>query len=390
MLFNTTSENSKLSSVVDTSSPSASSAETFSHSFASLKTDYIDPNSANSSHASQTVNTRTILIRPHKSLPDETMVVSPSTVWVPNQASTDVETAYSYDDTETISVIEVTSEQSNIVLQTIYPEETTTQEYTPQVTTTAAETVTTPMWLTASTEVPSSQTIVYYTRDYIFTDTSTTFTTKLPTLTVIPTESTFSQPTDPVVTDTSFYKKWLSGALDAGSDSSSSSSGTNKDTIIGGVIGSVGGLALMLLVIYLLFCNRRKRNLIEHEKSFSHEIGRKMGYDDIGTYIGESQQPIDTNTKLQATAHSTYQATKELPAAPAFYPETGRQLQTNNPFDDEYVVSDPESQATSTTSLHSSEISSSADQDSEETDNSTAYSHATRNSQGFLTELIED
>lgn len=387
MLFNTTTDGTDYSSVVSSSDTLTESSESFSQSVASLRTDYINPDSGNSTQQPHGMKTRTVLVYPNRSHSDSDSpgIVSPSTVWVP--PSTDDSTSHTDVDTVMVTVLEMSSGPSNIVMQTIYPENTATQEYTSVEGTEATATVPTPTWLTLTTEVPSSETVVYYTRDFIFTDTSTTFTKGLPTLTVIPTEATFTTPTGPVVTDTSFYERWLSGAL----DSNSTSSGSNKDTIIGGVIGSVGGLALMILVIYLLFRKRRRRNLIEHEKSFSHDIGRKMGYDDIGTFIAQSQQTTKTTTRVSTTAHNNNKVSKSLPSVPPYVADSVRRPQTTNPFDDEYVVSiaDPESQTPSTTSLHSSFVSSSTDEGTHDTEMSVTYDENPQNAHGYLTELIE-
>lgn len=378
--------------ISSTSKSSSASSLSAVNSFKKVST------STSSSLSSFTTKSTTLL-----SSSEETLVVSPSTVWIPNVSSTDSSEHNTVtEETQMVTIVEESSTITTIgstITSTLYPAQSTDQDHpTPSGADTAtydasptdtAEVETTPTWLLPTTAIPSSETLVFYTRDYIFTDTSTTFTKKLPTLTVLPTQSSFTKPTSPVVTDTSYYQRWLSGGLDSNPKSTSS----NKDSIIGGVVGCVGGLFVMLVIIYFLYKKRRKRNLLAHEKSFSHEVGRKMGYDDIDKFIVQSRVSSDSVTQLSPAAHKTYQSTKALPSTPTNAPILPKRSEADNPFNDEYLISngDVGNPPQHSTSVHSSMLTSSSGstEDGGDTLTSTTFTESIRNSNGYLTEIIE-
>ncbi|SCU96632.1 LAME_0F16908g1_1 [Lachancea meyersii CBS 8951] len=134
----------------------------------------------------------------------------------------------------------------------------------------------TSMVSSTSRTVKRGKTVVSYTRSYIITESSTTFTTQLSRVSVLGTQeaATFSAPTAAATTDLAFYNRWLSGTLDSGQFSGSVSSG-HRNTIIASVVGSVGGFLLAALIIWAMFFWRRKRR-VNTTRGFSHEIGCRL------------------------------------------------------------------------------------------------------------------
>lgn len=113
-----------------------------------------------------------------------------------------------------------------------------------------------------------------YTQMYEITGSSTTFSTGLPTTTVIDAQlstSIFSTPKSTMTKDLEFYEKWANGNL-----ATTSLNQSRKNKIIGGVVGGVGGLILCCLVIFFFFWKKRKDS--KKVKGFSSEIGRRAGY----------------------------------------------------------------------------------------------------------------
>ena len=107
MLFNTTTDGTDYSSVVSSSDTLTESSESFSQSVASLRTDYINPDSGNSTQQPHGMKTRTVLVYPNRSHSDSDSpgIVSPSTVWVP--PSTDDSTSHTDVDTAMVTVLEM-------------------------------------------------------------------------------------------------------------------------------------------------------------------------------------------------------------------------------------------------------------------------------------------
>ncbi|SCU87302.1 LADA_0E03180g1_1 [Lachancea dasiensis] len=130
-----------------------------------------------------------------------------------------------------------------------------------------------------SLSVDSGHTVMSYSRSYVITDSSTTFSTELSRVTVIGTQaaSTFSAPTSVVTTDVAFYHRWLGGTLDSGSFTGSVSK-HHRNTIIASVVGSVGGFLLAILFIWLFLIRRRRKHQSSLDKSFSHDIGCRLDH----------------------------------------------------------------------------------------------------------------
>ncbi|SCV02554.1 LAMI_0H00496g1_1 [Lachancea mirantina] len=128
-----------------------------------------------------------------------------------------------------------------------------------------------------SLTAPSGDTWLPYTRSYVFTAPSTTITTDLVRSTLLPTKrtSSYTAPTAVITTDISYYKKWLDGSIN-GADVTPSTN--NKNTIIGSVVGSVGGFLLICFLTWFLLYRRRRKPAQITEKSFSHDIGCRLDY----------------------------------------------------------------------------------------------------------------
>ncbi|SCU93059.1 LAFA_0F14466g1_1 [Lachancea sp. 'fantastica'] len=120
------------------------------------------------------------------------------------------------------------------------------------------------------------KTAVSYTRSYVITESSTTFTTQLTRVSVLNTNkaATFTAPTAAVTTDVAFYNRWLSGTLDSGQSSGSISAG-HRNAIIASVLGSVGGFFIAATLIWAIVFWRRKKR-VASTQGFSHEIGCRV------------------------------------------------------------------------------------------------------------------
>ncbi|KAG0654495.1 Chitinase 3 [Maudiozyma exigua] len=108
----------------------------------------------------------------------------------------------------------------------------------------------------------STRDYLIYTQEYLFTDSDTTFTTGLlQTTTMKKSASGITLPTGIVTKPVSYYKAYVDGSLDSGG-STSSTSGHHKSVIIGSVVGSVLGAAILLLlgVLYYMFIRNKRSN----------------------------------------------------------------------------------------------------------------------------------
>lgn len=127
------------------------------------------------------------------------------------------------------------------------------------------------------------ETIILYTQSYEFTDHSTTFYKGLPSTIILSTSvlsSAFSTPIPTITTDVAFYLKWTKNSRDQSEEHTRS----NRVTVIGSVIGVLGGLLLCIGIIYLIFARRRKNRTPSfnlYQEGFSHEIGRRLDYQDV-------------------------------------------------------------------------------------------------------------
>ncbi|CEP64654.1 Tda7p LALA0_S12e03840g [Lachancea lanzarotensis] len=129
---------------------------------------------------------------------------------------------------------------------------------------------------TTTRSLQQGKTAVSYTRSYIITESSVTFTTELSRVSILNSNeaATFSAPTAAVTTDVGFYNRWLSGTLDSGQSGGSISAG-HRNAIIASVLGSVGGLLLATLLIGgIIFWRRKKR--VKSVQGFSHDIGCRV------------------------------------------------------------------------------------------------------------------
>ncbi|SCV05262.1 LANO_0H03620g1_1 [Lachancea nothofagi CBS 11611] len=132
---------------------------------------------------------------------------------------------------------------------------------------------------TLTRSLKSDQTVVSYTRSYVITESSTTFTTALSRATVLDarTAATFTAPTAAATTDVGFYNRWLSGTLDSNSYPGSISK-HQRTKIIASVVGSVGGFLLIMVLIWFFVFRRRKNRNSSTTQSFSHDIGCRIDY----------------------------------------------------------------------------------------------------------------
>ncbi|KTB23449.1 Topoisomerase I damage affected protein 7 [Nakaseomyces glabratus] len=112
-----------------------------------------------------------------------------------------------------------------------------------------------------SSTVSKNYIIYIYDQKFEFTDASTTFDTDIPVETrikITPNKMvSFTPPTGILTTDAALYQKYLAGTLDWNSHDTDARIRNSK--IIGGVVGSICGLLVCSVVIFLLFF-RRKRN----------------------------------------------------------------------------------------------------------------------------------
>lgn len=198
--------------------------------------------------------------------------------------------------------------------------------------------------LTSSASVPSGKTAIVYTRSYVFTASTTTFTTALPLTTTLATKkaSTFSAPTAAVTTDVSFYQSWLSGTLGSTSSGQGSMTPGHRNTIIGSVVGGVCGFILAATFIWFLVFRRGKRRATKNQ-NFSHEIGTRLEYPPISPSTDQPRSPDEDEMFLKSKykslggklplwqGNNTNLQTKEVArGAPQ------QQKPRGNPFQDEF------------------------------------------------------
>ncbi|SCW04003.1 LAFE_0H03774g1_1 [Lachancea fermentati] len=202
------------------------------------------------------------------SLPS-TSIVEPSTSQLGEDSTTDEFTS--------------TAPTSSEILSTSQFEATSSSIYGLSTTEISTSLLPTTSWSYASTlaksssiSLPPDETVFVYTQNYVFTASSTTLCVGLPSMVVISTGqlSTYSAPTSAITTDISYYQHWLDGSLDS---QNNSSSGGKRKTIIGSVVGSVGGFLLCALLLWLIVFKRRK-DRGKGSQSFSHEIGCRLDH----------------------------------------------------------------------------------------------------------------
>lgn len=126
-----------------------------------------------------------------------------------------------------------------------------------------------------------------YTQQYDFTDSTTSFTTGLPTTIAVAwtneneVTTTFSVPQSTITTNASVYAMWVSGELGTSSSTEdTSSSKSNVGIIVGSVVGSVGGILLCFLLFWFIIFRRRrnKSNQSDFDKGFVHDIHNSINY----------------------------------------------------------------------------------------------------------------
>lgn len=104
--------------------------------------------------------------------------------------------------------------------------------------------------------------VYIYDQRYEFTDATTTFDADIPTKTKIPRgkdiTASFAAPTSVITTDAAYYKAALAGTLDFNSKQQDARVRNGK--IIGGVVGSIGGLIICLSICWFVFYTRKRRN----------------------------------------------------------------------------------------------------------------------------------
>lgn len=129
--------------------------------------------------------------------------------------------------------------------------------------------------------------IYYYNQPYYFTDSATSFLTKLGVSTTVinsgdkSSKYNFIVPTATVTAPVELYEHWLdTGNLDS-TTSSHNENGTNKSTIIGGVVGSLGGVLLCSILVWFIIkkFKRSRMSRFNSTPSFSHSRGKKYNYD---------------------------------------------------------------------------------------------------------------
>lgn len=263
-----------------------------------------------------------------------TEIVQPSTVWIPKTSTTE-----EYLMTVTLDITDiVTVSQALDTIGSSLPPDVPDGSQT--VGTTSSSTseldASTPAWLTSSTYVPSTDTLVYYTQNYIITGATTTFTTELITRTIVPTWSTFVSPTTVITADLSYYKNYISGNVDSVSGSDNSS---KKNTIIGGVLGSIGGVLVLVAVFYFLLFRRGRHSFLIREKTFSHNIGRRMKYDDIEELQGINQSKEGNPVRYVGPTTDTGSTEKQMRGPLSQAVHVNHVTSTlQNPFNDEFAL----------------------------------------------------
>ncbi|KAG0669214.1 hypothetical protein C6P45_003991 [Maudiozyma exigua] len=177
-----------------------------------------------------------------------------------------------------------------------------------------------------------------YTQQYDVTDSTTSFTTGLPTTITVskqPSQSqittSFSIPQATITTNMSMFEKMLNGALDGSSSSNETESlpgHSNKvGTIVGSVVGSVGGVTIVVLLL-LWFLRRKKHNFShsqnDYGKSFSSEIHNRQGYN--STSIATHSSPYNEEIAIKTTR----QVSNDIDTPPKF--------SVTNPFNNEFEI----------------------------------------------------
>lgn len=177
-----------------------------------------------------------------------------------------------------------------------------------------------------------------YTQQYDVTDSTTSFTTGLPTTVVVSKQASqsqlttsFSIPHATITTNMSMFEKLLNGAIDGSSSSSDTESlpaHSNKiGAIVGSVVGSVGGVTIAILL--LLWFIRRKKHTIssnqhEYDKNFSHEIYNRQSYNSTSRATPSSL--YNNENEIKTAKHDPYDST------------TQPKFSVTNPFNNEFEM----------------------------------------------------
>lgn len=172
----------------------------------------------------------------------------------------------------------------------------------------------------------SSALYYVYTQQYEFTDSTTSFSTGLPTTITFAkatgAPSSITIPTSTITTNAAAYEKWLSGSMDS-TPATTSSAKSNVGTIVGSVVGSVGGVLVCGLVLWFVLRRRRHRRnhtaAHEYGKSFSHEIHSDASYSSTrsGSFNDENAAKVNSPPRpLAPTNPFNNETTTEARAPP--------------------------------------------------------------------------
>lgn len=174
---------------------------------------------------------------------------------------------------------------------------------------------------TSSLSVSSYQNYFTYTQEYYFTGKTTSFTTGIPiTVTFSQSDTNTYSPlsTTAVITaPMEVYNKWINGGgLDPtdteNNGTANNSTGTNNKTIIGSVVGVVGGVILCSIIVWLVLFKRKKYNknwnnklslgnnrksegmtskLMPSPQSFTHPKGYSVNYNSTDNTYNDPFKP---------------------------------------------------------------------------------------------------